>query len=263
VTIDLELLPEEFRLQRVLYLTVRKAMEQLESGYPGGRDLLIQQLVRLVETFMDSDRLEIPSLFHQEPLRKRILFALAMDTLVGQVVAQIQQQNIQHLEPVFDAEFPIGSTRLMRTWYTTKPCLTTVKSQISHAVADSTWEHYTATHLEQHPEVAAYAKNDHLGLHIFYLWRGSKRRFTPDYLIRFTNGKQLILEIKGEDSDQNRSKRQTLDTWVRAVNARGGFGTWCWDVVKAEPSKLMDVLVHHSRDAASSPPIGEAVLSVG
>lgn len=263
VTIDLELLPEEFRLQRVLYRTVRKAMAHLEAGYPGGRDLLLQQLVRLVEAFMDSDRLEIPSLFHQEPLRKRILLALAMDRLVDHVVAQIQQRNIEHLEPVFDAEFPIGSTRLMRTWYTTKPCLATVKSQISHAVADSTWEHYTATQLEQHPDVAAYAKNDHLGLHLYYLWRGSKRRFIPDYLIRFANGKQLILEIKGEDSDQNRAKRQALDTWVRAVNARGGFGTWCWDVVKEEPSRLLDVLGQHAREAAYSPPIGEAVLSVG
>ncbi len=130
-------------------------------------------------------------------------------------------------------------------------------------MADSTWEHYTATQLEQHPEVAAYAKNDHLGLHLYYLWRGSKRRFIPDYLIRFANGKQLILEIKGEDSDQNRAKRQALDTWVRAVNARGGFGTWCWDVVKEEPSKLLDVLGRHAREAAYSPPMGEAVLSVG
>ena len=50
------------------------------------------------------------------------------------------------------------------------------------------------------------------------------------------------------------------DTWVRAVNARGGFGVWCWDVVKAEPSKVDDILLHHAKSAAHSEPIGEGVL---
>jgi type III restriction enzyme len=261
VSIDLEAIPEEFRLQRLLFRAAHKAMEALQHSFTGSRELLIQQLVRLVEQFFNSDRLEIPSLFHQDPLRKRILIALSIDTIVSHVVNQIQQQNSNRLEPVFDQEFPIGSTRFMRTWYTTKPCLETVKSQISHAVADSAWEHYTATHLEELDEVAAYAKNDHLGFQIYYLWRGSKRKFLPDYLIRLANGKQLVLEIKGEDSDQNRAKRMALDAWVRAVNARGGFGTWSWDVVKEQPSRLHDVILHHARTPSFSPPVGENVPS--
>nr|WP_202961181.1 hypothetical protein [Candidatus Symbiobacter mobilis] len=259
VSIDLEAFPDEFRLQRLLFLAARKALETLEHGFTGGRELLIVQLVRLVEQFLASDRLEIPSLFHQEPLRKRILVALSIDTLVGHVIAQIHQQNSEKLEPVFDAEFPIGSTRLMRTWYSTKPCIETTKSQISHAVADSTWEPYTTTLLEKRLDVAAFAKNDHLGFQIYYLWRGSKRRFVPDFLIRLANGKLLVLEIKGEDSDQNRNKRLALDAWVHAVNSRGGFGTWCWDVVNGEPSKVMDVIDHHARYAMHSTPIGEGV----
>lgn len=259
VSIDLEKLPEEFRLQRLLFLAARKALATVEHGFTGGRELLIQQLVRLVEQFFASDRLDIPSLFHQDPLRRRILIALSIDTIVGHVVDQIHQQNSERLEPVFDAEFPIGSTRLMRTWYSTRPCLETTKSQISHAAADSTWEHYTTTLLEKHKEVAAYAKNDHLGFQIHYLWRGSRRRFVPDFLIRLASGKQLVLEIKGEDSDQNRAKRVALDVWVRAVNSRGGFGTWCWDVVKAEPSKFEDVIAHHAQWAGHSEPIGEGM----
>jgi type III restriction enzyme len=162
---------------------------------------------------------------------------------------------------VFDAEFPLGSTRLMRTWYTTKPCIETTKSQISHAVADSTWEQYTANALETRAEVVAYAKNDHLGFQIYYLWKGSKRKFIPDFIIRLANGKLMVLEIKGEDSDQNRAKRMALDAWVRAVNARGGFGVWCWDVVKGEPSKVMDVITQHAKAAGHSEPLGEAVLT--
>ena len=75
--------------------------------------------------------------------------------------------------------------------------------------------------------------------------------------MRLANGKQLALEIKGEDSEQNRAKRAALDAWVLAVNARGGFGTWCWDVVEGEPSRVDDVLVHHAGIGLATAPIGE------
>lgn len=260
VSIDLEALPEEFRLQRLMFLAARKALASMEHGFSGGRELLIQQLVRLVEQFFHSPALDIPSLFHQEPLRKRILVALTMDSVVQHVVAHLQQQNATRFEPVFDPEFPIGSTRLMRTWYSTRPVLVTSKSQISHTVVDGTWEFYTAALLEKRSDVAAYAKNDHLGFHIYYLWRGSKRKYVPDFLIRLANGKHLVLEIKGEDSDQNRNKRMALDSWVRAVNQRGGFGVWCWDVVKGEPSRVDDVIAHHAASAAPSDAMGDSSL---
>lgn len=258
VSIDLERLPEDFRLQRLLFVAARKAFAGMKHGFVGSPEHLVQQLVRLVEAFFLSDRLGIPSLFHQEPLRKRILFALSIDAIVQHVVDHLQQVNAERLAPVFDPEFPIGSTRGMRAWYTTKPCIETTKSQISHAVADSTWEAYTVNVLERSDNVAAYAKNDHLWFHIYYLWRGSRRRFVPDFLVELTNGKRMVLEIKGEDSDQNRVKRRALDAWVRAVNARGGFGMWCWDVVKAEPSKVADAIAHHASSIEHTSPIGEA-----
>ncbi|WP_322994360.1 BPTD_3080 family restriction endonuclease [Castellaniella sp.] len=261
VPIDLEKIPEGFRQQRLLFMAARKAMESLGGQFSGSRELLVQQLVRLVERFFNSDHLEIPSLFHQEPLRKRILIALSMDTIVQHVVALIEQQNSERLEPVFDPEFPIGSTRLMRTWYTTKPCIDTVKSQISHAVADSTWEDYAAKRLEARDDIAAYAKNDHLGFQIYYLWHGSKRKYVPDYLVRLANGKLLVLEIKGEDSEQNRKKRLALNAWVRAVNERGGFGVWCWDVVMGEPARMDDVIGHHAGTVEPTAPIGEGEAS--
>jgi len=72
-------------------------------------------------------------------------------------------------------------------------------------------------------------------------WR---RRYLPDFLIRLTNGKTLILEIKGEDSEQNRAKRAALAVWVQAVNEKGGFGVWCWDVA-FEPARIQDILDRH------------------
>ncbi|WP_317706398.1 hypothetical protein [Methylomarinovum caldicuralii] len=106
---------------------------------------------------------------------------------------------------------------------------------------DSTWEQYTADLLEKHDKVQAWAKNDHLGFQVHYLWRGSKRRFVPDFLIRLRNGKILILEIKGQDSPQNRAKREALGLWIRAVNQAGGFGEWVARTA-FEPAQVHDII---------------------
>ena len=246
-TIDLEKLPDEFRQQRLVFKAARKAFDALQARFTGGRDVLAFQLIRLAEQFLQSNKLDIPSLFHQDPLRKRILVSLNMDGVVGHLLRYLAEQNEERIEPVFDEEFPIGSTRLMRTWYTTKPCQPAQKSQISHVVADSAWEAHTANVLEQSGQVLAYAKNDHLGFQVYYLWNGARRRFVPDFIVRLANGKLLILEIKGEDSPQNQAKRQALDAWVKGVNAKGGFGLWCWDVA-FEMAKIQDILNRHSTD---------------
>lgn len=243
--IDLEKLPEGFRLQRLTFQAARKAFETLRGGYNGGQELLVFQLIRLVEQFLDSGQLHIPSLFHQEPLRKRILYALNIDLIVQHLLRYVSEQNSERLEPVFDTESPIGSTAAMRTWYTTKVCHPTRKSQISHMVADSSWEQYAANMLETSDLVTSYAKNDHLGFQVYYLWNGSRRRFVPDFLIRLANGKTLILEIKGEDSEQNKAKRVALNGWVQAVNSKGGFGSWCWDVA-FQPAQMQDIVGKHS-----------------
>lgn len=244
-TIDLEKLPEEFRLQRLIFQAARKAFDDLAGRFKGQPDYLAFQLIQLVEQFLASDRLHITSMYHQEDLRRRILIALNLDTVVQHLMRYVDEQNLERMEPVFDEDAPIGSTAAMRTWYTTKPCRHTTKSQISHVVVDSTWEQYTADVLEKSPQVLAYAKNDHLGFQVHYLWNGSKRRFVPDFLIRLANGKMLVLEIKGEDTEQNRAKRAALDVWVQAVNSKAGFGVWVADVA-FEPAKVYDIIDRHA-----------------
>jgi type III restriction enzyme len=36
----------------------------------------------------------------------------------------------------------------------------------------------------------------------------------------------LVAEIKGQETDKDRTKLHYLDEWVKAVNAHGGFGEW-------------------------------------
>lgn len=247
--IDLEKLPEEFRLQRLTFKAARKAHEELRGErFKGNRDYLVLQLIRLVDQFLGSKKIVVPTLFHQEPLRKRILFALNIDVIVQHLLRFVVEQNQERIEPVFDEEYPIGSTRYMRTWYTTKPCHPTQRSQISHMLADSAWEQYAANVFEKSDLVAAYAKNDHLGYQVYYLWNGARRRFVPDFLVRLASGKTLVLEIKGEDSEQNRAKRSALDAWVKGVNAKGGFGAWCSDVA-FQPAQIQDIVRRHGSAA--------------
>jgi len=250
--IDLEKLPDEFRLQRIVFHAARKAYEQLRARFTGTPEYLAFQLIRLIERFLLSDRLNVPSLFHQDPLRKRILISLNMDAVVQHLLRYLIEQNQERIEAVFDEEYPIGSTRYMRTWYTTKLCQPTQKSQISHVVVDSAWEAHVANVLERNPKVVAYAKNDHLGFQIYYMWNGSKRRYIPDFLIRLVSGKTLVLEVKGEDSEQDRAKRSALDAWVKAVNATRGFGVWCASVV-FEMSKVHDAIDSHTMDLPLEP----------
>src|SRR5690606_33175048 len=139
-------------------------------------------------------------------------------------------------------DMPIGSTRYMRTWYTTKPNVATVKSQISHVVGDSSWEGFAANVFESTKQVVSYVKNDHLGFQLHYMWNGSRRRFLPDFLVRLTDGTTLVLELKGVDDDQNRAKRSALAAWVEGVNQKGGFGVWS-RAVTFPPSQIQGLLV--------------------
>jgi len=103
------------------------------------------------------------------------------------------------------------------------------------------WDALIPNVLESSDLVEAYAKNERLGFHIHYLWNGARRLYVPDFLIRLRNGKTLILEIKDQDSPQNMQKRQTLNAWVEAVNQKGRFGVWCWDVA-FEMVRVQDLL---------------------
>ncbi|MEI1249883.1 BPTD_3080 family restriction endonuclease [Rhizobium aouanii] len=245
--IDLQKLPDGFRLQRLVFQAARKAFAQMRHGFSGTPEYLCTQLVRIVETFLQSDRLEIPSLFHSDGLRRRILIALNIDLVVQHVMRHVTEQNVDRLAPVFDEENPIGSTANMRTWYTTKPCFPAVRSHISHLVGDASWEGYAANLFETRKEVTSYAKNDHLGLQIHYMWGGSRRRYLPDFLVRFANGRTLVLEIKGINSPQNQAKRDALDEWIKAINTAGGFGLWSADVA-FQPAEIQDIITRHTVD---------------
>jgi type III restriction enzyme len=133
----------------------------------------------------------------------------------------------------------------MLPWYTGKACEHTRHSHINLSVFDSRWEASEAFELDRSPYVAAWVKNDHLGFEITYSYRGIIRKYRPDYLIRLANGKMLILEIKGQDNQEQQTKREFLGEWVGAINGHGGFGTWSGDVSR-NPTDIHEILSRHN-----------------
>ena len=57
-----------------------------------------------------------------------------------------------------------------------------------------------------------------------------------------------------QDTHQNRTKREFLAEWVKAVNEHGGFGRWAWDV-SLDPADIPGILAKH---AASEAEYGES-----
>lgn len=243
--IDLQDLAREYRMQKVVFEAARDVYDQMQPSWKGNKQFLIAQLIPLIERFLASDRVRIhPELFAQDDLRRRLVLTMNMTRVVQHIWEAIRFENTESLAPVFDPERPIRSTADMRTWFTSKPSQPAVKSHINRCVQDSGWEGHAAFDLDHGPGVEAWVKNEHLGLEILYTYRGAVTRYIPDFIIRLTNGTMLVLEIKGEDSEKNRTKRRFLDEWVRAVNSHGGFGHWEWDV-SFDPSGLSDVLQKH------------------
>ena len=52
----------------------------------------------------------------------------------------------------------------------------------------------------------------------------------PDFLIKLSNGKMLILETKGKETAKDVEKRKALKEWIKAVNELKEFGEWYNDV---------------------------------
>jgi type III restriction enzyme len=241
--IELEQLVREFRTQRIIFETARNVFDQIKQSWKGSREILLAQLVRIVEQFIRSDRILIsPPLFYQDELRRRLIITLNMSRIVQHVCEAVRQENTERLTPIFDRDHPIRSTGQMRTWYTSKPCQRTRKSHINVCVYDSTWEASDAFVLDNSSAVSAWAKNDHLGFEVLYVYRGVVRKYRPDFLVRLANGDMLILETKGQDTELDRVKRCYLEEWVQAVNTHGAFGRWQWKVAR-HPGEIRDILL--------------------
>lgn len=231
--IDLQKLDAELRMQRIVFEAAAQVYEQMNASWQnqGTKLALLGQVIQLTQKYIESGAIQIdPPLYGTDPVRRRIIYMMNMNRIVQHLWDFIRLEMTSKTVPIFDANRRVRSTADMPTWYTSKPCNITQHSQISHCVYDSGWEATEAYLLEKNEHVKAWAKNDHLGFEIVYVYEGVVRKYIPDYLVKLDNGKTLVLETKGRMTEKDIAKRKALSTWIEAVNGTGEFGMWCNDV---------------------------------
>ena len=153
--------------------------------------------------------------------------------VVERLLAAIQPNETRGevpLLPILNRYEPTGTSANV-AFLTARPCHGTEKSHVNQVVLDTeTWERSACFWLEQSENVVCYVRNDRLGLSIPYEYAGVSHVYEPDFIVRFTNGVHLLLEIKGFETERELAKHEGAKRWVSAVNNWGKFGKWDFHV---------------------------------
>ena len=203
---------------------------------------LFPQAQAIVGAWLDSGLLYCKGGTYPAQLAYRQLADEVCDLLVGAINTGASGAEI--VRAMLDPFDPEGSTATVNftTSKTDRWQPRPDRSQVNWIILDSSWEAQLALAIENHPRVAAYAKNHNLGLEVPYIRDGEPRRYRPDYLVRLTDGQTLILEVKGaHDHDDALKAAATRDKWVPAVNRLSRFGHWTFAEMR-DPFTMADEL---------------------
>lgn len=150
------------------------------------------------------------------------------------LACQRKPEGGSQIKAVVDTYNPGGSTCNVG-FSTTKPTWTTdaTRCHVNYAVWDSKWETELCRVLDHHPRVAAWVKNQGLGLEVPYHDGGTARVYVPDFIVQLdvgaTESLNLVLEVKGFRSGAAQLKASTMQAmWVPGVNNLGGWGRWAF-----------------------------------
>jgi type III restriction enzyme len=149
----------------------------------------------------------------------------------------------------------VRSTRVVN-FHTGKELHDVERCHLNAAVFDSDWERMAAELLGSHSAVAAWVKNDRLGLVIPYRKDGTPRKYLPDFIVELTTGDHLIVEIKGQVGDAA-IKKAAAERWCRAVTNDGRFEKWSYHLCfgAAELGAVLDKTKVFEGPLFAAPPL--------
>ena len=238
--LDLYSADENLRLQTLIFHVVKDLYSNIEfSEWEGGRHVMFAQITKIVERFIESNRIMIEDMpSDHEDIRRMLAVMFNMQSIVSHIKKHIEKSNTETENLVFDSSRRTHSTLDLKPYSTSKEVLRGVrKSHVLPSPCDSSWEKKASQELEKNRLVESWVKNERLGFAIDYQYEGGTSRYYPDFLARLAkDGKSmmLVLEVKGQKSAKNDAKHEALERWVRAVNADGRFGVWGWGVAYDE-----------------------------
>ncbi|TPK49600.1 hydrolase [Mesorhizobium sp. B2-5-4] len=138
-----------------------------------------------------------------------------------------------------------GST-LYVDFHTTKPIQPANRCHLNAMVADTQkWEQIAALLLDAHPGVKKWVKNERLGFSIPYRRNGLPARYIPDFIVVTDAQNYVIVEIKGQVTDNADAKAKAAERWCKAVTKFGQHGNWRYLLV-TEPGRVGEMLNRHT-----------------
>jgi type III restriction enzyme len=225
VRVSLQAWREGVRIQQVAFELARVLTQKwvADRGEAIPVHRLFPQMLDAANRFIDQ---------HVEPIKTGAKQDLAINPHFGRAVAML----FNAMETVDDggasketAVLAPGASAMRSTRYvdfhTGKPLHDVNRCHLNAAVFDSDWERQAAEYLGSHPSVAAWVKNDRLGLVISYRKEGVAKKYLPDFVVELESGEKLIIEIKGQVGDAL-IKKAAAERWCRAVTNLGRFGVW-------------------------------------
>jgi type III restriction enzyme len=213
------------RLQTSVYEIAAELTTKLSAKapphiiFPQVKDIVWRFVRERVELAAGAELEDVALLRYRDEIVTRLLAAIRPDTESGK----------PPILPVIEKYRNTGSTKEVM-FRTVKDYFATTKSHVSHVALDSNWEKTYAYDFESNPHVISYVKNDHLDFTIPYEFEGRRHDYYPDYIVRVVTKDgyiiNLVLEVKGYESEKDRAKITGAQRWVEAVNFHGGFGIW-------------------------------------
>jgi len=235
-TVSLAVYRRDSRLQQLVFDMARDLtrdyVEQGQAEAPA--HVLFPQIVNVIKRYVEK------RVFASAPADVKDAFLAPyygwlIENLLQAIKPDTSQGEVPEL-PDYERSRPAGSTADVR-FSTSRPIREAIKCHLNYVVADTKqWEQSAAYTIDRHNRVAAFVKNAQMGFGIPYLHNGQPHDYEPDFIVRTTDGLNLILETKGYDELAD-VKRQAAERWVAAVNADGKHGQWKYAMAR----KLSDV----------------------
>ena len=231
------------RMQNILFQSVSRVYDDISSQWQkeGTKAGLIGQVISLAEKYLREGNI----IMHGT--NREIILAVNMDKIIRHIWSYIACSSTEGITAILDTRKRERSTWEMPSWYTARPNSPTRKSHINRSVHDSTYEASEAYRLDHNANVIAWAKNDHLGFSVSYVWGGVVKRYLPDFLVKLNNGDMLILEVKGIMTAQDKQKFSALQDWCEGVNALRVFGKWACAIVN-NPADIDAIIFMKERE---------------
>ncbi len=210
---------EPDRMQTLMLNITNQIYDKSQAEWKKGvlKPYAIKMIFQLVEKFINSSKFKIKPAYEKE--RKDLIVMIKMNEIVNKVFSLIQKDSVEEFNVIYNEDSQFSSTGDIQEWWTKKKTALFKKTHINQCVVDSSWEYTHARELDKNKEVLAWVKNDHLGFNIDYMdEKGKMRNYTPDFIVRLSNGDHLILEVKGIKKKRDIHKWDFMKNWCKAVS---------------------------------------------